>query len=81
MGEINILDFNTFYLPQVALVVKCLTANTEDLIDAGLISGLGRFPGGGHSNPLQYSCMENPMDRGAWPATVHRVAKSCTQLK
>ena len=75
MGEINIVDFNTFYLPRVALVVKCPTANTEDLTDVGLISGLGRFPGGGHSNPLQYSCMENPMDRGAWPAIVHRVAK------
>ena len=46
-----------------------------------LILGLGRFPGEGHSNPLQYSCLENPMDRGAWPATVRRVAKSRTRLK
>ena len=43
--------------------------------------GLGRIPGGGHGNPLQYSCLENPMDGGAWWATVHRVAKSWTQLK
>ena len=44
--------------------------------DVGLIPGLGRSPGGGHSNPLQYSCLENPVDRGAWWATVHRVAES-----
>ena len=44
--------------------------------DAGLIPGLERFPGGGHENPLQYSCLENPMDRGAWRATVHGVAKT-----
>ena len=43
--------------------------------------GLGRFPGGGHGNPLQYSCLENPLDRGAWQATVHRVAESQTRLK
>ena len=47
----------------------------------GSISGSERFPGGGHGNPLWYSCLENPMDRGAWWATVHRVAKSRTQLK
>ena len=47
----------------------------------GLIPGLGRFPGGEHGNPLQYFCLENPMDRGAWWATVHRVAKSRTWLK
>ena len=47
----------------------------------GSVSGWGRSPGGGHGNPLQYSCLENPMDRGAWWATVHRVAKSWTQLK
>ena len=49
--------------------------------DVGSIPGSGRFPGGGHANPLQYSCLENPMDRGAWQATVHGVAKSWTQLK
>ena len=46
--------------------------------DLGLIPGLGRSPGGEHGNPLQYSCLENPMDRGAWLATVHGVAKSQT---
>ena len=44
--------------------------------DAGSICGLGRYPGGGNGNPLQYSCLGNPMDREAWRATVHRVAKS-----
>ena len=48
--------------------------------DLGLTPGSGRFPGGGHGNPLQYSCQENPMDRGAWWATFHGVAKSQTQL-
>ena len=52
--------------------------NTGDL---GSVPGLGRFPGGGHSNPLQYSCLENPMDRGAWRAIVHRVKKSWTRLE
>ena len=47
----------------------------------GLIPGLGRSPGEGHGNPLQYSCLENSMDRRAWQATVHGVAKSWTQLK
>ena len=44
----------------------------------GSISRLGRSPGGEHGNPLQYSCLENPMDRGIWQATAHRVSKSCT---
>ena len=48
--------------------------------DLGSIPGLGRSPGGGHGNPLQYFCLENPMDRGAWWATAHRVTKSRTQL-
>ena len=52
-----------------------------DLRDTGSTPGSGRFPGGGHSNPLQYSCLENPTDRGAWWATFHRVTKSQTQLK
>ena len=61
---------------QVALVVKKLPVNAEDLRDASSIPGLERSPGGGHGNPLQYSCLENPMDRGARQAAVHRVAKS-----
>ena len=56
-------------------VVKNLPANARDV---GLISGLGRSPGEGNGNPLQYSCLENPMDRGAWRATVHGVAKGWT---
>ena len=58
------------------LVVKNLPANAEDTGDLGLIPGLGRFPGGGNGNPLQYSCWDNPMNRGAWWAKVHEVAKS-----
>ena len=53
-------------------------ANAGDVREAGSIPGLGRSPGGGHGNPLQYSCLENPMARGAWRATVHRVTKSRT---
>ena len=53
-----------------ALVVKNPPANAGDIGDAGWIAGSGRSPGGGHGNPLQYSCLENPMDRGAWWATV-----------
>ena len=63
----------------MALEVKNLSANAGDVRDTGSIPGSGRSPGGGHGNPLQYSCLENtPMDRGAWRAMVHRVAKSQT---
>jgi len=65
----------------MALMVQNLPANAGDIRDAGLISGSGKSPGGGHGNPLQYSCLENPMDRGAWQATVHRVTKNWTLLK
>ena len=63
------------------LVVKNPPTNAGDGRDVGLIPGSGRSPGGGHGNPPQYSCLENPMDRGPWWATVGRVAKSRTQLK
>ena len=66
---INLCLFHTAYLFAVCNA------------DLGLIPELGRFPGGGHGNPLQYSCMENPMDGGAWQATVHRISKSRTRLK
>ena len=66
---------------QVALVVKNLPANAGNVRGAGLISWLGRSPGGGHGNPLQYSCRENPKDNGAWWAMVHWVTNSWTQLK
>ena len=62
-------------------MVKDLPANAGDIRDLVSIPGLGRSPGGGHGNPLQYSCLENPMDRGAWQATIHGVAKNQTQLK
>ena len=65
---------------QVALVVKNPPANAGDAGDAGLIPGWRRSPGEGHDNPLQYSCLENPMDRGAWRPTVHGVTKSQTRL-
>ena len=55
----------------MALVVKNLSANAGDIRDPGLIPGLGRSPGEGNDNLLQYSCPENPMDRGAWWAAVH----------
>ena len=57
---------------------KDLPASAEDIKDSGSISRLGRSPEGGHGNPLQYSCRENPMDRGAWRPTVHAVAESDT---
>ena len=63
---------------QVTLVVKNLPANAGDLRDVRSISGSGRSPEGGHGNPLQYSYLENPMDKGAWQATVYEVAKSQT---
>ena len=63
---------------QVVLVVKNPLANAGDVRDSGLIPGSGRSPGEGNGNPLQYYCLENPMDRGAWRATVDRVTKSRT---
>ena len=59
----------------VELAVKNPSANAGDVRDVGLIPGSGRSPGRGHGNPLEYSCLENPMDRGAWWATVHGVSK------
>ena len=59
-------------------MVKNLPSNAGDLRDMGLIPGWGRSPGGGHGNPLQYSYLENPIDRGGWQASVHGVKKSQT---
>ena len=67
--------------PHVALMVKNPPANSGDIRDVGLIPGSGRSPEGRHGNPLQYFYLENPKDRGAWWATVHRVAQSWTLLK
>ena len=65
---------------QVALGVKNLPADAGDVRNAGSIPGSGRSPGGGLGNPFQYSCLENPMDRGAWWATVYRITQSETWL-
>ena len=65
----------------MTLVVKNTPASVGAAGDVGLIPRGGRFPGGGHGNPFQCSCLENLMDRGAWWATVHRVAQSWTLLK
>ena len=70
----------TEHYSQVTLVVKNLLATAVNIREAGLIPGSGRPLGGGHSNPLRHSCLENPMDRGAWRAPVHEVAKRRTQL-
>ena len=63
------------------LMVKNQPANVGDLKHTDSIAGWRRSPGGGHGNPLQYFCLENPMDRGSWRATVRRVTESGTQLK
>ena len=63
-------------IEEVVLVVKNLSANAEVIRDVGSIPRLGTCSGGRHGNQLQYSCLENPMDRGAWWARVHRVATS-----
>ena len=65
----------------MALVVKNVPTNAGDVRDVGSIARSRRFPREGHGNPLHYSCLENPMDSGAWQATVHGAPKSWTQLK
>ena len=62
-------------------MVKNLSADSGDIRDTGSFCGMGRSPGGGRGNPLQYSCLENPTGRGAWQATVQRVTNSQTWLK
>ena len=78
--EVMMTSVSLHFLPivseWVAELVKNLPANARDARDLGLIPVLGRSPGTGNGNPLQYSCLGNPMDRGAWQATVHGVAKS-----
>ena len=66
---------------QMAPVVKNLPANAGDIRDVGSIPESGRSPRGGNGNSLEYSCLENPMDRGSWRATAHGVAKSRTRWK
>ena len=66
---------------QVVLVVRNLPVNERDIRDVSSMSAAGRSSGGGRGDPIQYPCLRNPMDRGAWWATGHRVAKSWTRLK
>ena len=87
IGQINMEEFRGLS-PRacskynlVALVVRNAPAKVGDVRDEGSVSGLGRSPGRGHGNPLQYSWLENPMDTGALWAAVHRVPKSRTQLQ
>ena len=85
-GSSNNNNDNTSYLmqlcaSQVVLVVKNPPASAGDIRDTGSVPVSRRSPGRGNTNPFQYSCLENPMDKGAWQATVHRVAKSQTQLE
>ena len=74
-------SISIFRASQVALEVKNLPANAGATGDAVSILELGRSPGGGYGNPLQYSCLENPVDTRGWQAAVRRVAQSQTQLK
>ena len=76
-----ILFLGMWWASQVVLVVKNPSANARIIRDKRSIPGSGRSPGGGNGNPLQFSCLENPMDKGAWRAMVHRVTKSQTWLK
>ena len=69
---------NIYIDSQVAVAIKNPPAGAGDIRGTGWIPELGRSPGGGNGNPLQHSCLENPMDRGAWWAIVHRVTKSQT---
>ena len=76
--EVNTKVYLNYGASQVVPVVRSLPAKVGDIRDVGLIRGSGRSLGEGNGYPIQYSCLGNPMDRGAWGATVHRVAKSQT---
>ena len=75
LSKIRVIPCIVFRLPS-CLSSKESACSAEAVGDVGLIPGSGRSPGGQHGNSLQYSCLENPMDRGAWQVTVHRVAES-----
>ena len=81
VGHNWVIELNWTEGEKVALVVKNSPAKAGDTGDEGFIPGWGRSPGEGNGNPLQYSCLEHPMDRGAWWSIVHGVAKSWTWLK
>ena len=73
--------YSVYRASQLALVVQNSPASAGDIRDTDSIPRLGRYPRGGHGNLLQYSCLENPMDRGVWWAIVHKVEQSWTRLK
>ena len=75
------MNYSEFWASQVVLVIKNPPANAGDVRDVSSIPGSGRSPGGRHGNPHQYSCLENPMDREDWWATVHRVTQNWTLLR
>ena len=77
----NYIQYPIIRASQVVLVVKNLPTSAGDMRDEDSVPGLGRSLGGVHDNPLQYACLENPMDRGAWWAIVPRVSKSWTRQK
>ena len=79
-SNLSVHSFNFMGFPGGS-VGKESACNAGDARDSDSIPGWGRSPGGGHGNPLQYYCLENPMDRGAWQVTVHGIAKSQTRLK
>ena len=80
--QVSYIHIHTYiWVSQVAIVVKNPPAKAGDTRDPSTIPWSGRSPGGGHGYPLQYSCLENPIDRGAWQATVNGVTQSRTQLK
>ena len=78
--RLNKNQMQSIWASQMVLVVKNLSANAGDTRAMGSILALGRYLEGGYGNPLQYSCLENPMDRRAWWAIVHGVTKSWTRL-
>ena len=80
LNAFNLEILLPFWASQVAIVVKNLLANAADVRDTGLSSGLGRSPEEGHGNSLEYPCLENPVNRGAWRARVHGVSRSRTRL-
>ena len=80
-ADFELEEVHILWASQVVLVVRNQPVNVGDVRGVGLILGLGKSPEGGRGNPLQYSCLDNPMDRGTWWSTVHRVPKSRTRLK
>ena len=82
MSDINlVVNYQQLWVSHLALLAKNLLANAGNIREVGSVPGLGKSPGAGNGNPLQYSCLVNPLDRGAWWDAVHRVTKIWTPLK